>query len=162
MLRVQRIAATLLLAEETFGVDTPFDGVTKLQTIISRAVTEERITWAVEYMFDRACQDKDHQVVYTISLRTLQGSRHDEKRGLVELLNAKHDLKEHIFHYLAKHPCWHLIIRQIFAQALSCHMEYRKRSGSTWRSNWPASAAMAFRAFEVPALYSHILILIGL
>ena len=55
MLSVERIAKVLLAAETEFSHRSPFDGVTKLQTIISKAKTEDKIFWTVRFRLYTAC-----------------------------------------------------------------------------------------------------------
>ena len=160
MLCDERIASTLLLAEETFGLETPFNGVTKLQAIVSKAGSTEKITWAVEWLF-HARERGEHNC----SLRDLTGWPPSSpvagkvlvagKTGLLEILNCKHDLKEYLPEFLADYTDWSRPVHDLFLKALSSHAEYRKLCADTENVahiarlvDWPDSAKLAFRAFE--------------
>jgi hypothetical protein len=152
MLRVERIAKVLLQAEEVHGTRTPFDSVSKLQAIISKARTEDRIIWAVDHIYDMwQCGRTD-----SLSLRHLNGGQAGSGgKGFVDLLNYKYELKEYLGTFLSQYLLWPA--RDQFAKALANHDDYRKHCGFphnhpiadlTWRAGWPASAENAFEVWE--------------
>ena len=155
MLKIERVAATLLKAEEEFGCTTPFDAVTKLHAIINKAKYEPRIVWAVDCLYDAR---KSTGPTLQLSLRTLQGvGTSNGGKGLIDLLNFKYDLMLHVATYLGEHPSWPAQCRENFAKALSSPVTYRvmcgfpdEKADLTWRAGWPPSAETAFQVWEAP------------
>ncbi len=52
MLSNDVVATILLDCDDKFGLQTPFNGTTKLQAIVSKARTPEKITWCVASIAD--------------------------------------------------------------------------------------------------------------
>lgn len=154
MLSNPEIAKTLMQSENDFMSHTPFNGVSKLQAIISKARSPEKILWAVQSIHDMCLNDMKGEQV---SLRYLQGTQSGAGgKGLVDLLNLKYDIKEYIrSDLLAQYPLWGNI-RAKFGSVLENHASYRSAVGAnqkegldlTWRASWPASAENAFQACE--------------
>jgi hypothetical protein len=159
MLRVERIGSVLLKADNEFGVNTPFDAITKLQVIVNKGRHEDRILWAVEWIYDMRAAGSTE----TISLRQLQGTQACAGKGLVDLLNFKFEMKEHLPHYLGQYILWPVVVRDNFMKVLSNHGAYRQACGFpkdgmdlTWRAGWPASAENAFQAWEAGRLLNNL------
>ena len=157
MLSSDLIAKCILSAEEQFGMQTPFNGATTLQSIVSKAKTADKILWAVQYILDT--WRGGNMAGEALSLRYLQGQQAGGGgKGLIDLLNFKFDLKCHLAEYLTKIPRWDaILVRDRFTLSLRCHDEYRRLNGRpgdeggmdiTWRAGWPKSAELAYTHWE--------------
>ena len=86
-LSVPEVRAIVFEAEDRFGVNTPFDSLYKIESIIKRAKSAENIHYVCDYIYSNFQQEQ----LTTISVRDLTGKGHGGK-GLVDLALFKRDL----------------------------------------------------------------------
>ena len=152
MWNIPKVQKLLCEADDLPPNTNPLEGTSKLQQIVSKARTPERITMFVESLLDLR---KAGFITDTPKLSMYQGSQPGAGgKGIVDLICFKWDVGKHII----ENFCSQVMSAELAAetkQVLSSPSAYRAKCGFpdeerdlTWRSSWPAAAEECFQWLE--------------
>ena len=145
----------LLDHDEAFGMSNPLDSVTKLQALVIKANTKEKLEFMVPLMLDLLQSGALHPDTCTV--RSLKGASGASK-GLCDVLLVKEDLREYLHRWSAEQAFSGDVLNTMRRITVS-HSEFRKHCGYSWKpsaskpnlswkSGWKPSADLLLSFFR--------------
>ena len=152
MWAIPKVQQLMIEADDLPANTNPIEGTTRLQRIVSKAETPERITIFVESILDlRKAGFVTSQPPVSAFMGTQPGSG---GKGLVDLICFKWELGRYIVENFA-HKVASAELVSTMKQVFSTPASYRAKCGFpgdesdlTWRSSWPAAAEECFQFLE--------------
>ena len=137
------VAKLMHLADE--DPHNPFEGASKIQTIIGKAKSPENIAWSFCGIWDMY---RSGQLPDGLSLRALQGKdKNNGGKGIVDLLLYKRSVRAYLLEEWSREAEWPGAVLAQIQAITDTHEHYRDKVGFpdqpskdfSWKCGWPDS-----------------------